>query len=59
MLELIRVNMKKIKVIGHWQRTYLAPDLAKAVEWSKTMIEMYPHANMEVTGVQFVKDEEE
>tara|TARA_R100001480_G_scaffold5728_2_gene12724 strand:- start:570 stop:731 length:162 start_codon:yes stop_codon:yes gene_type:complete len=40
--------MKKVIVVGTWQKTYIVKNPAEAIGLAKKDMEMYPHLKMEV-----------
>jgi hypothetical protein len=40
--------MKKVRVIGTWEKTYIVKNPAEAIGLAKKDMNMYPHLRMEV-----------
>jgi hypothetical protein len=46
--------MKKIKIIGQWEKTFLVDETQDALKKADEIIAMYPHLKMKKTGIQHV-----
>lgn len=47
--------MKKIKVLGHWNRVFEVPDIQTAVKKAQELADLLDTLNLQITGLQFIE----
>ena len=43
--------MKKIKIIGSWEKTFIVENSITAIQLAKDLADKNPHLNMKVAGI--------
>ena len=48
--------MHKIKIVGTWEKNYIARDIVHALQMAKDEAMLYPHLNMKSVGVVHLEE---
>ena len=48
--------MHKIKIVGTWEKNYIAEDIVHALQMAKDEAMLYPHLNMKSVGVVHLEE---
>ena len=48
--------MHQIKIVGTWEKNYIAEDIVHALQMAKDEAMLYPHLNMKSVGVVHLKE---
>jgi hypothetical protein len=48
--------MHEIKIVGTWEKNYIAEDIVHALQMAKDEAMLYPHLNMKSVGVVHLRE---